>query len=65
MSRTRRRLLRVLPANCKPQTRMLSDVRNKHILDTSAWNALLDDPEQEEIERRRISAAALLSFDRV
>ncbi|MCL4851664.1 MAG: hypothetical protein KJZ78_09815 [Bryobacteraceae bacterium] len=23
---------------------MLSDVRNKHILDTSAWNALFDDP---------------------
>jgi len=26
---------------------MLSDVRNKHILDTSAWNALFDDPDRE------------------
>lgn len=25
---------------------MLSDVRNKHILDTSAWNALFDDPDR-------------------
>lgn len=30
-----------------PQVRMLSDVRNKHILDTSAWNALFDDPERD------------------
>jgi hypothetical protein len=26
---------------------MLSDVRNKHILDTSAWNALFDDPDRD------------------
>ncbi len=26
---------------------MLSDVRDKHILDTSAWNALFDDPDRE------------------
>ncbi len=32
-----------MPANSTPQTRLLSDVRNKHILDTSAWNALFDD----------------------
>ncbi len=31
-----------------PETRyiMSGDARNKHILDTSAWNALLDDPSQ-------------------
>jgi hypothetical protein len=28
---------------------MLSDVRDKHILDTSAWNALFDDPERDVI----------------
>ena len=34
----------MLPTNSRSQTRLLSDVRNKHILDTSAWNALFDDP---------------------
>lgn len=36
-----------MPANSAPQTRMLCDVRNKHILDTSAWNALFDDPDRD------------------
>ncbi|HTR34890.1 MAG TPA: hypothetical protein VMH80_03240 [Bryobacteraceae bacterium] len=35
-----------MPANSMPKTRMLSDVQNKHILDTSAWNALFDDPDR-------------------
>lgn len=38
-----------LPANSTPQTRMLSDVRDKHILDTSVWNALFDDSDRDQL----------------
>jgi len=41
------RILKVVPANSTPQKRMLSDVRNKHVLDTSPWNALFDDPDRD------------------
>ena len=44
-----------MPANSTPQTRMLSDVRNKHILDTSAWNALFDDPDRDLLTEAALS----------
>jgi len=31
----------------QPHTKLVADFRDKHILDTSAWNALYDDPEKE------------------
>ena len=34
---------------------MLSDVRNKHILDTSAWNALFDDPDRDVLIEATLS----------
>ena len=34
---------------------MLSDVRNKHILDTSAWNALFDDPDRDLLIKAALS----------
>jgi hypothetical protein len=34
---------------------MLSDVHDKHILDTSAWNALFDDPDRESLIEAALS----------
>ena len=45
----------IVPVNSAPQTRMLSDVRNKHILDTSAWNALFDDPDRQLLIKAALS----------
>jgi hypothetical protein len=36
---------------------MLCDVRNKHILDTSAWNALFDDPDRDLLIEAALSRA--------
>lgn len=36
-------------------TRMLADVHEKHILDTSAWNALFDDPTRERLIEAALS----------
>jgi hypothetical protein len=48
-------ILKVVPANSAPQTRMLSDMPNKHILDTSAWNALFDDPDRNLLIKAALS----------
>ena len=48
-------ILIVVLANSTPQIRMLSDVRDKHILDTSAWNALFDDPDRDVIVEAALS----------
>lgn len=44
-ARAHERYPEVVLLNSSPQVRTLSDVLHKHILDTSAWNALFDDPD--------------------
>jgi hypothetical protein len=45
--------------NSTPETRMLSDIRDKHILDTSAWNALFDDPDRDLLVQAVLSRTIL------
>lgn len=48
-----------VPLRPPARTMMLSQVRDKHILDTSAWNALFDDPDRDRVFE---AASALTIF---
>jgi hypothetical protein len=47
---------------------MAGDLQDKHILDTSAWNALLDDPRQDallEILRTKVVIPTTLAISEI